>query len=86
MKLDIKAFALAIGLLRGVAMLLTGIGNLLFPGYGQDFLNMMGTIYPGYEAVPSIAQIAIGTIYGLVDGAIGGALLAWLYNCFAPSA
>ncbi len=87
MKLDIKALALTFGLLWGVAMLLTGIANLIFPGYGQEFLNVMRSIYPGYAATADIGQIGIGTIYGLVDGAIGGALLAWLYNRFvsAPS-
>ncbi len=31
----------------------------------------------------SIAEVVIGTIYGTVDGLIGGAVFAWLYNQFA---
>jgi hypothetical protein len=27
----------------------------------------------------------VGTLYAVLDGAVGGALLAWLYNRFAGS-
>jgi hypothetical protein len=26
----------------------------------------------------------MGTLYGLLDGTIGGAIFAWLYNLFVP--
>ena len=84
MKLDVKALALTAAILWGlVAMLLTGIANLLWPSYGQGFLSVMASVYPGYEATRSVGQVVIGSLYGLLDGAIAGALLAWLYNRFA---
>jgi len=83
MKLDIKALALASAILWGfVAMFLVGIANLIWPSYGHEFLKVMASIYSGYDAGASIGQVIIGTLYGLVDGAVGGALFAWLYNCF----
>ena len=83
MKLDVKAMALTVGLVWGAAMFLAGIANLIWDGYGDDFLYVMDSVYPGYEATASFGQVIIGTLYGLVDGTVGGAIVAWLYNGFA---
>ena len=81
MKLDIKAVAITLGLVWGLlAMFLTGVVNLIWPPYGQAFLEVTASIYPGYTAAASFGQVMIGAGYGLVDGAIAGAILAWLYN------
>lgn len=79
-KLAVKSFAFAAGVVWGAGVLVVGLVNLKFPGYGQAFLNLASSIYPGYDAVASLKSVLVGTGYGLVDGAIGGALLAWLYN------
>jgi len=84
-KLDVKAIAIAAGLVWGLAMFLTGLANLIWPSYGQAFLEVMASIYPGYTPSASVGQVIIGTLYGLVDGSIGGAVFAWLYNRFARS-
>jgi hypothetical protein len=83
MKLDIKGMAVTLGLVWGAAVLLVGIANLIWPNYGQAFLQIVASIYPGYTAGASVGQLILGTLYGLVDGAIGGAVIAWLYNLFA---
>lgn len=36
-------------------------------------------------ATLAIGQVIIGTLWGLADGAIGGAVFAWLYNQFAAT-
>ncbi len=83
MKLDIKGMAITLGLVWGAAVLLVGIANLMWPNYGQVFLELVASIYPGYTAGASVGQLIVGTFYGLVDGAVGGAVIAWLYNLFA---
>ena len=83
MKLDIKGMAITLGLVWGAAVLLVGIANLIWPNYGQAFLELVASIYPGYTAGASVGQLIVGTFYGLVDGAVGGAVIAWLYNLFA---
>ncbi len=84
MKLDIKALAITLGLVWGIlAMCLTGIANLIWPGYGAAFLEAMASLYPGYTPGAGFGQVVVGTLYGLVDGAVAGAVLAWLYNRFA---
>ena len=80
MKLNIGALASAVGLFWGGSILLVGVSNLIWPGYGQAFLQLAASIYPGYSGGASFGQVVIGTLYGLVDGTIGGAIFAWLYN------
>ena len=84
MRLDIRATAVTLALLWGVlAMFLTGLGNLIWPGYGQALLDVMASVYPGYQATPSFGQVLIGTLYGLLDGAVVGAVVACFYNTCA---
>ncbi|MFQ5695324.1 MAG: hypothetical protein ACE5HB_04990 [Terriglobia bacterium] len=84
MKLSVKGLAITLGLVWGIlAMFLVGLGNLIWQGYGQPFLEVMASVYPGYHAEATFGQVIIGTLYGLLDGAVGGALIAWVYNQFA---
>ncbi len=84
MKLNIRAAAATSALLWGGAVLTVGVANLIQPSYGGAFLRMVASIYPGYHHRRTPAQIAIGTGYALVDGAVGGAVCAWLYNRCVP--
>jgi len=88
MKLSIQSAALSLGLLWAGALLVVGATATLLGVhdggyYGQDFLLAVASIYPGYKGVPGWGQALLGTVYGFVDGAVGGALLAWLYNACA---
>ena len=83
MKLSIKGLALTSAILWGIAMLGMGLANLVWGSYGQQFLQMMASVYPGYHAIRSVSGVIVGTLYGFADGLIGGAVFAWLYNQFA---
>ena len=84
MKLNVRAFTIAAALIWGILiMLLTGIANMIWPSYGRDFLQVMASVYPGYHAARTVAQVIVGALYGLVDGAGCGLVVAWLYNRFA---
>ncbi len=85
MKLSVKGLALASGILWGLAMLSMGLANLIWSSYGQQFLQLMASVYPGYHATRSVEEVIVGTLYGFVDGLFGGAVFAWLYNQFAKS-
>ena len=86
MKISVKGLALASAILWGAAMLAMGLANLLWGSYGQQFLQLMASVYPGYHATRSVAEVIVGTFYGAVDGLVGGAVFAWLYNQFARGA
>lgn len=83
MKFNIKALALTAGLIWGGAMLAVTLANLIWPGYGQAFLDVIASIYPGFVPGTGISAVIVGTIYGFVDAAIGGAIFGWLYNLLA---
>lgn len=83
MRLNVTAFAATAGLLWGGAMLAVAIANLIWPGYGRAFLELAASVYPGYRAGAGVASVVTGALYALVDGAIGGAAFAWLYNLCA---
>ncbi len=86
MRLCVRSMALAGALMWGVlCMFPVGLGNLMWSGYGQALLDLAASFYPGYQATPSFGQVLIGTLYGLLDGALCGTLFAWLYNRFAAA-
>jgi hypothetical protein len=78
MKLNVKAFGLAFGILWGVAVIIMGVVAMIFPNYCADFVRVLGTKYIGYA--PTFLGSIIGGIWGFVDAGIFGLALAWLYN------
>ncbi len=83
MRFSIKAMAISGGVMWGAAILLVGLLNLARPGYGNNFLQMTSSVYPWFHDAHTLRSVIIGSIDGLVDGAVAGFLLAWLYNMFA---
>ncbi len=53
MKFNVKATAVTFGLFWGGAIFVLGLGNLLWSGYGQAVLDIVTSIYPGYQATAS---------------------------------
>jgi hypothetical protein len=80
MRLSIRAMAVATGLLWGGATLLVGLIHLAGVPYGSAFLQLLASLYPGFHGSRTIGDVLLGTGYALVDGALGGMFLAWLYN------
>ncbi|MGO8758663.1 MAG: hypothetical protein ACLQG3_11115 [Terracidiphilus sp.] len=86
MKFNVKALALACAILWGAAVLGVALANLICAAYGQQFLQMLSSCYPGYHAARTIVQVVIVTLYAVADGLIGGAIFGWLYNWLAKFA
>jgi len=95
MKLDVKAFALTCGIVWGIGLFILTWWIILFHG-ATDQLTFIGRVYIGYRITPLGSRVYIGyritplgSVIGLawafVDGLIGGAIFAWLYNLFAKS-
>ena len=80
MKLDVKAFAITCGLLLGVGLFLATWWIIILDG-PSDRMTFIGQVYRGY-CLNGMGSL-VGLIWGLVDGAIGGAIFAWLYNALA---
>lgn len=86
MKLSIKGMTITLALLFGGCVFFVGTLNLAAPSYGMEFLEMVSSVYPGFHASRTFVDVLAGTGYGIVDGAVCGFLLAWLYNIFAKPA
>ena len=80
MKLSIRATTLTMALLGAASMLLVGIVNMIMPIYGGNFLQMMSSVYPGFHDSRTWLSILIGTVYGLIDGAVAGWIFARVYD------
>ncbi|MDO9515130.1 MAG: bacteriophage holin [Syntrophales bacterium] len=80
MKLNVKAFGLACGLLWGFALFCMTWWLIALEGSTGD-PTFIGRFYLGYTLSP-IGSL-IGLVWAFVDGAIGGVIFAWLYNVIA---
>jgi hypothetical protein len=80
MKLNVKAFAISCGIIWGCGLFLLTWWVILFEGSSSD-LTFLGRFYRGYTYSP--LGSVIGFAWALVDGLIGGAVFAWLYNKIA---
>ena len=80
MKLNVKAFALTCGVVWGLGLFLLIWWIILFEGPTGE-ITTIGRIYRGFNISP--VGSLIGLIWALIDGAIGGAIFAWLYNLVA---
>lgn len=83
MKLNVKALAIASAIIWAGGVFIVGIANLISPEYGNAFLELIASIYPGYAACGTFGDVIVGTLYALLDAAIGGFIFGWLYNLIA---
>jgi len=76
MQLDMKRFALASGVLWGLALFVITLVAAL-RGNGEH-ISHLGGIYIGYQV--SFVGSLIGLVYGFITGLIAGALFSLVYN------
>ncbi len=77
MTLNVRAFALACGIWWGAGSFLLAWWIMAVGGQ-VDAPTFLERVYIGYTYTP--LGSVVGLVWGFVDGLIGGALLAWLYN------
>jgi len=77
MKLNVKAFALTCALVWGIGIFLMVWWIMMFEGATHE-VTLMGEVYRGFEISPVGSVFGLG--WGLLDGLIGGAIFAWVYN------
>lgn len=78
-RLNVKALAIALGVAWGFLVLFVGWTSIF--GWGNGFVEVMKTIYIGYAS--SLAGGVIGGLWGFIDGAICGVIIALVYNGIA---
>lgn len=75
--MNTKRAAVTGGVVWGAVMFLTTILSV-YNGYGEAFLDLMASIYPGYNV--SLGGSIIGFVYGFLDVFIGIYIIAWVYK------
>lgn len=80
MKISIAAFSLAFGIWWGVGVFLLTWWFIL-KGIDAGSVSILQITYIGYSISP--LGSFVGLVWGFFDGAICGAVLAWLYNMLA---
>jgi len=77
MKLNVKAFSLTCGIVWGLGLFLLTWWIIAFDGATGE-PTIIGRLYRGFNISPAGSFIEF--IWAFVDGLIGGAIFAWLYN------
>jgi hypothetical protein len=80
MKLNVKAVALTAAIICGIGIFLLTWWVIMFEGVSCK-RTIIGLVYRGYNISP--LGSLIGLAWGFIDGLIGGAIFAWLYNFFS---
>jgi len=83
MKLNVKAFGIASGILT--AIWVAWIVVIAMMGKGVVAFEMLNQIYLGLLA-PTAKGLVIGVVIAFVDGTVGAMIFAWIYNKLAGSA
>ncbi|MFQ5847652.1 MAG: bacteriophage holin [Candidatus Methylomirabilales bacterium] len=77
--LSMKGLSLALGLSWGGGVFLLGLAGSI--GWGRPMVDVLGSVYLGFR--PDLGGSLIGGVWAFVDGALGGIVIAWLYNRFS---
>jgi hypothetical protein len=79
MKLNVKPFALAFGLIWGLGLFCLTWWIIAFDGATGE-TTIIGQVYRSFNISPMGSLI--GLVWPFADGAIGGVIFAWIYNNF----
>ncbi|MGB2982011.1 MAG: bacteriophage holin [Candidatus Zixiibacteriota bacterium] len=78
-KLNVKALTVSLGATWGFFVL--GLGWVAGFGWGTRVVEVMSSVYIGYA--PCFVGGLIGALWGFLDGAVGGLIIALVYNAIA---
>jgi len=78
--LNVRAFAIASAIVWGAGVFIL-TWWLIVLGDAAAAPTLLERVYVGYEITP--VGSVIGLVWAAVDGLVGGAIFAWLYNTVA---
>ena len=80
-RLSVKGLAVALGATWSLGVLFSGWVSMF--GWCDKFVEIMGSVYIGYGS--SFTGALIGAVWGFFDGAVGGVVIALIYNAVSKS-
>ena len=81
MKLNVKAFGLATGLVWGLNWFFVTWWMMAFDGITRE-VTLIGRMYRGFTLSPAGSLVAL--LWGFMDGFLIGLMVAWIYNKISP--
>jgi hypothetical protein len=75
-KLSVKGLTISLGVAWAVFVLFIGWAAIF--GWGTKCVEVLSSLYIGYA--PTFIGGIIGAVWGFIDGAIGGLIIALVYN------
>ena len=83
MRLDVRSFALVCAIIWGIGLFCLTWWVIAFEGMEEAAAldTIINKAYRGFTFTPLGSVIGLG--WAFVDGLIGGAVFAWLYNLLA---
>jgi hypothetical protein len=82
MRLSVRGMMFGLAFFWALVLAAVGVLNILYPGYGADYLKMIVSVYPWYKATGATVDLIYGIVTAFVDGLICGLIFALLYNLF----
>ena len=76
---SVRGLALSVGLVWAAGLLILSL-MAKFLNWGTAVIEPIKSVYIGYEL--SLIGIIVGIAWAFLDGFIGGAVVAWVYNRF----
>ena len=76
-KLDIKAFGFAFGIIWGGLMFIFGVFDMVY-FWGNTWSRLMSMVYIGYR--PTVFGSIFASAWGFVYASLLGFAIAWVYN------
>jgi len=76
-QVNIKAMSLTFSIFWGLSVGLLGL-LAHFLHYGTRWVSFLSDVYLGYSSAP--LGILAGMLWGIVDGLVWGAFIAWIYS------
>ena len=80
MKLHLWAAAVTGGFISAAAMFIAAVLFKLTSGSGEIFLRLCDGLFPLYHPHQGAANLIVGLVNALIEGAILALIASWLYN------
>lgn len=86
MKLGVIRLGFTACIIWGGLVFFVALANLVLAGYGEAFLKVIDSIYPGYhQGQWGFGGVIVAALYAALDGFIVGIIFAGVYNLFGKS-
>ena len=78
--ISVRGLTFAGGAIGLAAMTWTFVLSRVVEGYGSSWLDVMASVYPGFQNNGGVLDFVVGALYAIVHFGTGGYLIAKIHN------